>query len=66
MDGEGNEYRFVFILPYENQVDRYRNVPAVGQGAVVWRDKEYAVDGTDRGAGHFIQMKSSRVIGRSV
>jgi hypothetical protein len=36
--------RFVFILPYGNEVDLYRNVLAAGHGTVVWRGKEYAVD----------------------
>src|SRR6185436_5123389 len=36
--------RFVFILPYGNEVDWYRNVLAAGQASVVWRGKEYAVD----------------------
>jgi hypothetical protein len=79
--------RFVFILPYGNEVDWYRNVLAVGQGTIVWRGKEYAVDKPESlvgradlqalplalrlivqivGAGHFIQMKSSKVIGHSV
>jgi hypothetical protein len=79
--------RFLFILPYGNEVDWYRNVLAAGQATVVWRGKEYAVEKpeslVDRadlqalplalrliaqivGAGHFIQMKSSKVIGHSV
>src|SRR5215207_10819378 len=35
---------FVFILPYGNEVDWYRNILAAGQATVVWRGKECPID----------------------
>jgi hypothetical protein len=79
--------RFVFILPYRNEVDWDRNVLAADQGTVVWRGKKYPVDNPESlvgsadlqalppmlrviirivGAGQFIQMKSSKLIGHSL
>ena len=35
--------RFVFALPYGDNVDWYRNILAAGRGTVVWRGKDYPV-----------------------
>jgi Domain of unknown function (DUF385). len=79
--------RFLFILPYGNEVDWYRNVLAAGQTTVVWRGKENPIDNPESlvgnadlqalppilrviigimGAGNFMQMKSSTLIGHSL
>ena len=39
--------RFLFALPYGHKVDWYRNILAAGRGTVVWRGKEYPIEGPE-------------------